>query len=251
MEKIQHNSGLSFAKIPMWSGFRRSLGSTNVLSDRRRQVERGVNSLCGFAAIGIILLSTILYKLVGNPQFITDALIGITLLILAYTSNRLGEFELANVLFYLTINAIIFRSGLYVGRPQDMPLGYCLLFLLIFIVFEEKLTRLFCILVILARAILYEFHPGITSIGNGLVPGRYEDAARWLIVGFIAAFILLIFYLSAVWMIQRERLEKKRAKYVQQIIHDTQNAYSPFGDILEFLKYANDTKIPLSNEAEL
>ena len=219
------------------------------LYGHRQMISRGVNLLAVYTLGTILIGAPVFYYLTGNSVFLREGTLGSTLLLIVVIFNVMRSYEVANVLLYLVMNLLTMRAAAYAGESEDMQLSYFFLFSLIFIVFDQTMTRLFCILIILVRIILFElnvrYFPGEVDV---LTEGNRE-VIHWTLNGVMLSLILLVFYLYVRWARKAEKLAKKKSMFAEEMIHDMRAAYLAHSGLCTTLKLAIDDKTPLEDTA--
>ena len=229
-----------------WRAFIDAVSIDEEVDDQRQNVSGGINLLCLLIGVVAVIFCLMLFLVTKNYRFIEDGTIAATSLAIVYALNRRLYYEMANVLFYLLMNVIAIQVERYLGGSENLIFSYFFLFLLIIIVFFNFITRLFCVVILFARAFLFELH--ITSYNeSSLVPQASHTIVQW---GTNAVFIMLtlvIFFMYNRWRARQKELAQKKEMYVLEIFHDTRNGYAAVDTICAALKEAADGNIVLSD----
>jgi signal transduction histidine kinase len=212
---------------------------------------RGVNLLCLYITVFVLIGTPVFYYITGDTSIIRWGLGGVILLLAVIVLHLFKRYYAAKVVFYLGMNVMTLGFSAFLNRPEEAQLMYFFLLSLIFLVFDETIIRIICLCVIVVRIFLLELNFKDLILRSVAPHDADIVVVHWTLLSFILSLIILTFYLYISRLINVEKVSEKRNIFAQHMSHDVQVAYFSVAGISAHLKEAIDSKRTLMNEPAL
>jgi len=221
------------------------------IPDSRKVVFRGVNGISLTIVAAMLLLAPLFSVVTGNWTLMLESVIIAGLFMSVLILNIRGKYDIANLGFYLVLNALTFYLGQLSRNLSVQMWIYFLLFALIFLIFQEKKARLFALIVIIGRILFFQANLNYLLLASYIGAEKSNDPIEWISVALLISLALLTFYLYSSKQALTEKISLKRKEFGQDLSHDVHGALFSLIGISGDLKEAYEEKRTLKNEGEL
>jgi signal transduction histidine kinase len=204
----------------------RYFGTASPLYDLRSQVNLIAMSIIGFLVVG--LLTHFIQQFSSTSFALTVAAIPAFCIVILL--NTYKYFDIANVLFYIFLNAVSVICSREMSTPiTTTVLGYFLDLCLIVFLFQNAFLRIACVLIVILRFLLLE-----SSVG--LISNSLETTSRYVVDGMELLLILLVLSMYAFQMKAVEDAQVQNELFSQHMSHDLKIGFRALSTMIENAK---------------
>jgi len=165
--------------------------------DPKRGICIGVNLMSLWIALINITIGLVFYFISGRLSVLLGSYLEATLISLLIWLNYRRRYTIANIGFYLILNAATFYFSSLLGKAIEAQLMIVFLIGSVLFIFDRMVPRIFCIAVTIVVLILLELNFKYEFVKPIEVSEPLRDVMRWGAYGVIIFLVVLLFYLYA------------------------------------------------------
>lgn len=164
-------------------------------------------------------------------------------LIAACLLNTRRMYELSSIVFYVALNVLsLVTFQLFNARPLETVLTYVFLMSLIIFLFEARVTRIVCMVIVLLRIAQYTLTIHSTNVAADM-PVHTDNPVAYLVYDILMLFLLTFVFTLYGWKLYySDNVRRQKTLFSQHMSHDLQGALKSLTSTIGVLKYEKDNK---------